>query len=138
MKNFLNITGKVIFNALLVVIAVYLLKYLLVPAIVVTLFIAFFGRKVGNGFLNIAQYFREVAVGIDQLGNVICADLFNITLIKLKKGGYEFGNPDETISGVLGKNQLLETLSFTGKCLNSLLSLIEKDHSIRAIEKDEN
>lgn len=135
MKKFLNITGKVILNALLVVIAVYLLKYLLVPAIVTTLFLAFFKRKVGNGFLNLAQYFREVAVGIDQLGNVVCADLFDLTLIK--KGSYQFGNPDETISGVLGKNQKLKTLSTVGKILNWILSKIEKDHSILAIEEDE-
>jgi len=136
MKKVIKIITSLLLNILLVVIAVYLLKYLLLPAIVVTLIISFFNRKVGNGFMNISQYLREVAISIDQLGNVICSDLFDLTLIK--KSGYRFGNPDETISGVLGKNQKLNKLSFVGKCLNGLLSLIEKDHSIKAIEEDEN
>lgn len=135
MKKALSIAWKVIMNAGLVVIAIYLLKYLLIPAILTTLFFAFFKRKVGNGFMNVAQYFREVAVSIDQLGNTVCADLFDLILIK--KGGYQFGNPDETISGVLGKNQKLETLSTVGKILNWILSKIEKDHSLISIEEDE-
>lgn len=136
MNQFLKITGSLLLNILLVFIAVKLLKWLLIPAILVTLVISFFKRKVGNGFMNISQYLRTVAVSIDQLGNVVCKDLFDVTLIK--KQGYRFGNPDETISGVLGKNQKLNTLTFTGKVLNSILSLIEKDHSIKSIEEDEN
>lgn len=135
MKQILSITWKVILNAILVVIAVTLLKYLLIPAVIVTLFLAFFKRKVGNGFLNVAQYFRQVAVSIDQLGNVVCADLFNTVLIK--KGGYKFGNPDETISSALGKNQRLDKLTKVGKILNWILSKIEKDHSLISIEEDE-
>jgi len=75
-------------------------------------------------------------VSVDQLGNVVCKDLLDLTLIK--KQGYRFGNPDETISGVLGKNQNLKTLTITGRVLNYVLSLIEKDHSIKSIEEDEN
>lgn len=135
MKEAIKITGFLLLNILLVFIAYTLLKYLLFPAILITLFISFFKRKVGNGFSNISQYLRTVAVSIDQLGNVVCKDLFDITLIK--KSGYKFGNPDETISGVLGKNQKLNTLSGVGKVLNGILSIIEKDHSIKSIEEDE-
>lgn len=137
MKEILKITGLLLLNIFLVVLAVFLLKWLLVLAIIATGIMAFFGRKVGNGFKNISQYFRTVAIAIDQLGNVVCADLFNVTLIKFKKGAYKFGNPDETISGVLGKNQKLDKLTTVGKILNGILSLIEKDHSIKAIEEDE-
>jgi len=135
MKKILQITGKLVLNLLLVLIALTLLKYLLIPALIFTLVVAFFKRKVGNGFLNISQYFREVAVSIDQLGNVVCSDLFDVMLIK--KGGYRFGNPDETISSVLGKNQKLNTLSKIGKVVNWILSKIEKDHSLISIEEDE-
>lgn len=131
-----KIIKNLLVNVFLVFITVKLLKYLLIPAIIITLIISFFKRKVGNGVQNISQYLRTVAVAIDQLGNVVCKDLFDVTLIK--KQGYRFGNPDETISGVLGKNQKLNTLTFTGKVLNSILSLIEKDHSIKSIEEDEN
>lgn len=134
-NKILKVSKKVLLNTFLVFIAVKLLKWLLIPAILVTLVISFFKRKVGNGFINISQYLRTVAIAIDQLGNVVCKDLFDVTLIK--KEGYRFGNPDETISGVLGKNQKLKTLSGIGKILNGILSLIEKDHSIKAIEEDE-
>jgi len=136
MKNFLKIAGNLLLNIVLVFIAVKLLKYLLLPAIIVTLAISFFKRKVGNGFENVSAYLRTVAVSVDQLGNVVCKDLLDLTLIK--KQGYRFGNPDETISGVLGKNQNLKTLTITGRVLNYVLSLIEKDHSIKSIEEDEN
>jgi hypothetical protein len=62
--------------------------------------------------------------------------LFNDILIK--KGGHKFGNPDETISSVLGKNFLKGKLSLMGKGLNWILNLIEKDHSIKAIEHETN
>lgn len=136
MKNFLKIAGNLLLNIILVFIAVKLLKYLLLPAIIVTLAISFFKRKVGNGFENVSAYLRTVAVSVDQLGNVVCKDLLDLTLIK--KQGYRFGNPDETISGVLGKNQNLKTLTAIGRVLNYVLSLIEKDHSIKSIEEDEN
>ena len=132
----MNKIKNLFINVLLVFIAIYLLKWLLIPAIITTLIVSFFKRKVGNGFLNISQYLRQVAISIDQLGNVVCSDLFDVTLIK--KEGYNFGNPDETISGVLGKNQKLNTLSLVGKILNFILSQIEKDHSIKSIEEDEN
>ena len=137
MKKMINIAINLLLSICLVVIALLLLKYLLLPAIITTLFIAFFKRKIGNGFLNISQYLKEVAYGIDQLGNVVCADLLNLTLIKYKKGGYKFGNPDETISSVLGKNYKLGTLTLVGKILDNILNLIDKNHSVNSIEEDE-
>ena len=137
MKKIINIALNLLLNACLVLIALFLLKHLLLPAIIITLFISFFKRKVGNGFLNVSQYLRDVAYGIDQLGNVVCADLLNLTLIKYKKGGYRFGNPDETISSVLGKNYKLGTLTLIGKILDNILNLIDKNHSVNSIEKDE-
>ncbi len=135
MKSSLKIASSLIVNTILVFIALYLLKYLLLPGLLCTLFISFFKRKLGNGILNVSQYLRTVAVSIDQLGNVVCKDLFDLTLIK--KEGYLFGNPDETISGVLGKNQLKNTLSGVGKILNKILNSIEEDHSIKSIEIEE-
>lgn len=135
MKSSIKIASSLLVNTALVFIALYLLKYLLLPGLLCTLFISFFKRKLGNGILNVSQYLRTVAVSIDQLGNVVCKDLFDLTLIK--KEGYLFGNPDETISGVLGKNQLKNTLSGVGKILNKILNSIEEDHSIKSIEVEE-
>jgi len=82
----------------------------------------------------INEYLFKVAKSIDQLGNVVCRDLFNDTLIK--KGGYKVGNEDVTISHVLGMNEKTKTLSILGKGLSWILNTIDKDHNRKAIEYD--
>jgi hypothetical protein len=81
-----------------------------------------------------AKYQYKVAYGIDQLGNVVGAPVFNIILIK--KNGYKFGNPDETISSVLGKNYRDNTLRDLGFIISHLLG-VDKLHVIKSIEEDE-
>jgi hypothetical protein len=60
--------------------------------------------------------------------------LFNRYLIT--KDGYKFGNPDETISSVIGKNERLQTLTSSGRLLNSILNRIEKNHAKKSIEEN--
>ncbi|MCF6349253.1 MAG: hypothetical protein L3J20_13320 [Flavobacteriaceae bacterium] len=48
---------------------------------------------------------NKFVLSIDQMGNVAMQDLFND--IFTIKNGYQFGNEDETISSVLGKNERL-------------------------------
>lgn len=86
-----------------------------------------------SGYKVLDDYFFECALAEDQRANTYLAKLFNDVLIK--PGGHRFGNPDETISSVLGKNQLTGTLSIAGRVLNWILNLYEKDHSIKSIEK---
>ena len=85
-----------------------------------------------NGYAELDGYLFKCAIADDQQANTYLAKLFNDILIK--KGGHKFGNPDETISSVLGKNLLKGKLSLAGKLLNWILNLIEKDHSIKSIE----
>lgn len=75
---------------------------------------------------HISDMFKTLAIGINQFGNVTCSMLFNDTLIK--KNGYKFGNPDDTISRVLGKNKATNTLTKTGRLLADLLNKIDKNH----------
>lgn len=77
----------------------------------------------------------KIALGIDQLGNVICARLFNFFLIDIN--GHRFGNEDETISSVLGKNKKTNTLTLFGIVLDMVLERIDKNHNIKSIEEDE-
>ena len=77
-------------------------------------------------FVYSSRLFLLLAIGIDMLGNVICKDLFNDTL--RKKGGYEFGNMNETVSKVLGMNKKTNTLTFLGKALANFLNFIDKNH----------
>lgn len=47
----------------------------------------------------------QTAIGIDKIGNTVCEVFLNDTFLKQTETIYLFGNPYETISSVLGKNQ---------------------------------
>ena len=81
-------------------------------------------------------YFIEVALALDNAGNVIMQHLLNDTLLIKNTNTYQFGNKKETISSVIGKNHLTNTLSPLGKALNSFLNFIDKDHSMNSIIYD--
>ena len=74
---------------------------------------------------------HSLALWLDQIGNAVCRDMFNRLLIE--KDWYKFGKVQETISSVLGKNQMLDTLSLWGWILVSILELFEEDHCIKSI-----
>ena len=95
---------------------------------------AFWKRGFKSGFNRISDYFFDMALSIDQLGNVTCKELFNDTLI-LNRSKNRFGNPDETISSVLGKNKRDNTLTRTGKILDYVLDKLDKNHSINSIDQ---
>ncbi len=86
-------------------------------------------------FKSLQRYFLKIAVSIDQMGNVVCSGLFNAVL--RKGNGYKFGNEDETISSVIGKNKKTGTLTKTGQTLAFILNVIDKNHCISSIEIDE-
>ncbi len=81
-------------------------------------------------------YFIEVALALDNAGNVIMQHLLNDTLLIKNTNTYQFGNKKETISSVIGKNHLTNTLSPLGKALNSFLNFIDKGHSLNSIIYD--
>jgi len=84
--------------------------------------------------VGLSNYFKRVAISIDQEGNVIMSVLFNDIL--RKAGGHRFGNPDETISSVLGVNKINNTLTLLGVFISYILNKIEKNHVEKSIEKD--
>jgi len=69
---------------------------------------------------------------VDQLGNVIMQHLLNLLLVK--KGGYKFGNRDETISSALGKNKQKNMLTGFGKSIDKILDIIDANHSLNSID----
>jgi len=85
--------------------------------------------------LVINGIFYAIAYSIDQLGNVVCKFLFNDTMIK--KEGYKFGDPDKTISYVLGINKQNNTLTGFGGLIVALLHLIDPDHVEKAVQHDQ-
>ena len=111
-----------------------LLTILTVPfGMLFTLFKFFFNGKISLLFKVTNGYFFKFALAIDQMGNVAMQDLFNAVLIT--KTGYKFGNEDETISSVLGKNERIMTLSNLGNLLVKLLNFIDKNHALNSIEE---
>ena len=91
----------------------------------------FFGK-----LKTLSVYFLEVAISIDNTGNVMMQHLLNDFLLIKQKETYYFGNKKETISSVIGKNSLTNTLSPLGKALDAFLNLIDKDHSFNSIIYD--
>jgi hypothetical protein len=93
-----------------------------------------YNRHIGIGLNSIGGKFFIMAVVKDQTGNVVCSELFNSLLIKSDSVD-RFGNEDETISSVLGKNQRSGKLSKTGVWLANTLDKIQPDHCLKSINK---
>jgi hypothetical protein len=89
-----------------------------------------------NKIKSISLYFTEVALVFDEAGNVVMQHLLNDILLHKTKDTYYFGNKKETISSVIGKNYLTQTLSPMGLALNSFLNFIDKGHSLNSIMYD--
>ena len=79
-------------------------------------------------------YFKETAIDIDKFGNRNFRTFLNVTM-KIK-GGYMFGNVNETISSALGKNQRDKTLSWFGKVICFTLDNLDKDHCKKSINEN--
>ena len=81
---------------------------------------------------NKSGYFKSSAINLDKFGNREFRTLFNKMLINDK--GHRFGDIEETISSVLGKNQLACTLTKCGLVLVWILDKIENDHALKSID----
>ena len=111
-------SGGAAMRGLILVISALLLSAIILPV----------GFVVGI-IAALDNYLFRITKSIGQLGNVVCAELFDWMLVKK---GKHFGDEDETISSVLGRN--IDNLTIAGKCLVWLLNTIEKDHVQKAIE----
>jgi 8-oxo-dGTP diphosphatase len=85
---------------------------------------------------TLSIFFTEVALVLDEAGNVVMQHLLNDTLLIKNKNTYYFGNKKETISSVIGKNSLTNTLAHLGKALNAFLNFIDKGHTLNSIIYD--
>ncbi len=113
---------------LLFIISIVLLVVTGPIGIIYGFFYSLFTRSVSG----IGEYFLEIAISIDQLGNVTMQHFLN--LIWIRKNGYKFGNRDETISSVIGKNLKSDTLTGFGKLLNRVLNSLDPNHSLNSID----
>jgi hypothetical protein len=97
---------------------------------------AFFRQLFFGKLISLQFYFIEVALALDNAGNVMMQHLLNDLLLIKNENTYLFGNKKETISSVIGKNSLTNTLSTVGKALNAFLNFIDKNHSLNSIMYD--
>jgi len=78
------------------------------------------------------EHFFQLAKSIDQFGNRLACDLFNDILITDK--GHKYGNIDETISSVTGRNYQAGTLTRAGRIFRAFLDFaFGKNHSVNSI-----
>lgn len=85
----------------------------------------------------LSDYAKACAIAIDQLGNVFCSTLFNDVLI-FQNPNVRFGDPDQTISAVLGYNQRDGSLTVFGFVLCWLLDTLDPRHCYKAMVRDQN
>ncbi len=83
-----------------------------------------------RGFNTLGKDSWNTAIAIDQLGNVWCKHILNDFCIK--PNGYRFGDPNQTVSHVLGVNKSLGTLYNFGKFVAWVLNKIERNHVEKA------
>jgi len=79
--------------------------------------------KTKDFFQSTNDYFFEGAEDLDKYANWKFKTLWNVML--KTKGGYDFGNIEETISSALGKNQRDNTLSIVGWIVVIILYIID-------------
>jgi len=105
------------------------------------LLVVLFKNYKAHGFWKVVnKYSLDSAVNVDKFGNYNLSPLFNAALIK--KEGYKFGDPLETISSVLGKNQRDKTLTIVGWVIVYILWIVDiqyilkKGHCINSIKEE--
>ena len=81
-------------------------------------------------------YLLEVALVFDQAGNVVMQHFLNFVLLNKTNQTYLFGNKNETISSVIGKNSITGTLNKVGLLTDAFLNLIDNRHSLDSIIYD--
>ena len=116
---------------LLILAIAIILLILLLPVLIVFMILKYI--LTGNKKM-LTVWFYRTAREIDLFANVVGAEFWNAVFIT--DGGYKFGNPKETMSSVLGKNQRDKTLTLLGDALRWVLDRIEQDHCLLSINDD--
>jgi hypothetical protein len=80
---------------------------------------------------NKKGYFKQTALNLDKFGNREFRAFLNLYFITTN--GYKFGNPNETISSALGKNERDKTLLRLGQIMVWILDKLDKDHCKKSI-----
>ena len=85
---------------------------------------------------GLSKYFYDLALAIDQLGNVMIAPMANDVLLK-ENPAKKYGNTDETISHVTGVNYLSKDLTDFGYFVAHTLDAVDENHVEKAAENEQ-
>lgn len=113
---------KILINLLLLLIAWFLLRIVLIVSFVWTVV----KLSLKLRFKDLSDYFYQSALTLDMSGNVIGQHFFNDLLIR--PNGYRFGEHGVTISKTLAINKKKGTWYPLAKLLGNLLDWIDKNH----------
>jgi len=127
--------NRYIFGFVLFVISAIIASVLGPVAFVYTILRSIFRMSRTELQMLFGRLFYFMAYSIDQFGNVIGQYLFNDTLIS-RNSTYKFGNPDVTISAVLGMNKKNKTLSKLGTYICNILNYIDPNHVEKAADSE--
>ena len=86
-------------------------------------------------FVRNKGYFKSSAINIDKFGNREFRTSLNKCLIN-ENSPFQFGNINETISSVLGKNKRFGHLTKFGKVICKILDTIDKNHCEKSIKEN--
>lgn len=108
---------------------------LLIPLTIINIVFVLITKVRSYQYLKtLGGIFLDDATSMDKYGNRSLRTMLNILL--KKRNGYKFGNKDETISSVLGKNEQAGTLRFMGKLLCFILNIFDRDHCEESIDNN--
>jgi len=101
-----------------------IVTWVLTPILeIISLFTVLWVKKKNHSFLKtVSDFFKYASVDRDRFGNHNYKTALNFWL---SKGGYEFGNINETISSVFGKKSKEKTLNCFGWFFYYLLYVLD-------------
>ena len=82
---------------------------------------------------SLRRYFLAVGESLSQLLNASSAELLELTL---SKGPSKFGNPDRTVSGVLGELEYQGRLTLVGAFIVMVLDYVDPMHCYDAWQNE--
>tara|TARA_R110000772_G_scaffold51709_4_gene118591 strand:+ start:161 stop:622 length:462 start_codon:yes stop_codon:yes gene_type:complete len=85
-----------------------------------------------SGLNHLGDWFKKLSISLYQFGNASAATMLNFAL--RKKGGIDFGDEDDTISYVIGRNYYHNSLTIFGHMIRLILHLIDRNHVQKAVD----
>lgn len=82
----------------------------------------------------LVKYYMVCAESGDQTGNAYCYPFLNLTF--RKKGGYDYGDKDETVSSAMGKNARLKKQTKFAYIIGQILEWLDPNHLKKSIEEN--